>query len=151
MVEEGKAKEVNRSRSFMRLTSPGLRKKGGGARVKKLTYLDNWAGMVDGNAATDADYGKVYDYTTTDNSGNVISSGVASYEPQIGGDENPFRAPVNYSVQAGSHWPPNDPVGVYQELPIGESLYPSPVVGYSQVTVTSIHQEQGRSSQGKSI
>jgi len=151
MVEEGKAKEVKLASSFMRLHSPGLKKKGGGSRVKQLTFYDNWSKLAGGNNQN-ATYGKTYDYTTEDQgSYGTISSGVASYEPQIGGDENPFREPVNYIVQTGSKWPPNDPVGVYQELPVGESLYPGAVVGYSRVTVRSIHQGEGRSSQGEDI
>lgn len=151
MVEEGKAKEIKIASSFIRLTSPGLRKKGGGQRVKELKFFDNWSKLA-GGQAEDASYGKNYDYTTEDQgSYGTISSGVASYEPQIGGDENPFRMPVNYSVQQASKWPPNDPVGVYQELPVGESLYPGAVVGYSRVSVKSIHQQEGRSSQGLDI
>lgn len=151
MVQEGKAKDVKLASSFIRLNSPGLKKKGGGQRVKQLAFFDNWSKLAGGNSQ-DASYGKNYEYTTEDQgSYGTISSGVASYEPQIGGDENPFREPVNYTVQGGSNFPPNDPVGVYQELPIGESLYPAPVVGYSRVTVKSIHQEEGRSSQGVDI
>lgn len=151
MVQESKAKEIRLEKSFIRLNSPGLRKKGGGQRVKELSFSDNWSGLAGGNTQT-ATYGKRYEYTTVDQgSYGTISSGVASYEPQIGGDENPYRLPADYSVQSGSKFPPNDPVGVYQELPIGESLYPAPVVGYSRVTVKSIHQEEGRSSQGEDI
>jgi len=150
MVKEGKANEVKLASSFIRLVSPGLKKKGGGQRVRTLSFSDNWATLAGGSEQT-AQYGKRYDYTTDAPWGGKISSGVASYEPQIGGDENPFRLPVDYSVQNGSSWPPNDPVGVYQELPIGESLYPAPVVGYGRVTVTSIHQGEGRSSQGLDI
>ncbi len=151
MIEEGKAKEVRLANSFMRLNSPGLKKKGGGSRVKQIAFYDNWKKLAGGNSQN-ATYGKDYSYTTEDQgSYGMISSGVASYEPQIGGDENPFREPVNYSAQAGSNFPPNDPVGVYQELPIGESLYPGAMVGYSRVTVKSIHQQEGRSSQGMDI
>lgn len=151
MVEEGKAKDLKLVNSFMRLNSPGLKKKGGGSRVKQIAFYDNWKKLTGGNSQ-DATYGKNYGYTTEDQgSYGTISSGVASYEPQIGGDENPFREPVNYSVQAGSSFPPNDPVGVYQELPIGESLYPGAMVGYSRVTVKSIHQQEGKSSQGMDI
>lgn len=151
MVEEGKAKSVHLNRSFMRLTNPGRNKKGGGLRVKQLAFSDNWKTLTNGSG-TSAEYGKNYDYTTESANGiGRISSGVASYEPLIGGDENPFRMPEEYRMQSASNWPPNDPVGVYQELPIGESLYPSGVVGYSRVTVTSIHQDEGRSSQGQDI
>lgn len=150
MVEEGKAKSVHLSRSFIRLTNPGRNKKGGGVRVSQLAFSDNWAALS--GSGSSAQYGENYDYTTESPDGiGRISSGVASYEPLIGGDENPFRMPAEYLVQSASNWPPNDPVGVYQELPIGESLYPSPVVGYSRVTVTSIHQAEGRSSQSEDI
>jgi len=151
MVEESKAKQVNLAGSFIRLNSPGLKKKGGGLRVKQLTFYDNWTKQAGGNAQN-ATYGKNYDYTTEDvGSYGTISSGVASYEPQIGGDENPFRLPVDYVAQSGGKFPPHDPVGLYQEMPVGETLYPSPVVGYSKVTVTSIHRSEGRSSQGQDI
>lgn len=151
MVEEGKAKNVNLNASFVRLTNPGRDKKGGGLRVKQLSFYDNWASLAGGNSQN-ATYGENYDYTTESANGiGKISSGVASYEPLIGGDENPFRLPDEYRVQKKSNWPPNDPVGVYQDLPLGETLYPSPVVGYSRVTVTSIHQNEGRSSQSEDI
>jgi hypothetical protein len=151
MVEEGKAREIDLSASYIRLNSPGLKKKGGGQRVKKIEFADNWAALAGGNSWS-ATYGKTYDYTTEDQGGyGTISSGVASYEPQIGGDENPFRTPVDYIVQSGGSFPPHDAIGLYQEMPIGESLYPGASVGYSRVTVKSIHQEQGRSSQGEDI
>jgi len=151
MVEEGKAKSVHLNRSFIRLTNPGRNKKGGGVRVKQLVFSDNWKTLTGGSGAV-ALYGKNYDYTTESANGiGRISSGVASYEPLIGGDENPFRQPAAYRMQSASNWPPNDPVGVFQELPIGESLYPPAVVGYSRVTVTSIHKEQGRSAQSEDI
>jgi len=151
MVKEGKAKDVKLARSYIRLNSTGLKKKGGGQRVKAIRFSDKWDALAGGNAQ-EASYGKQYEYTTDYNNGyGVISSGVASYEPMIGGDENPFRLPVNYEAQGGSHFPPNDPIGLYSELPIGESLYPAPVVGYSKVTVKSIHQEEGHSSQGVDI
>lgn len=150
MIQEGKARDVKLASSFIRIVSPGLKKKGGGQRVKSLSFSDNWNAIAGSNENT-AIYGKKYDYTIEAPWGGTMSSGVASYEPQIGGDENPFRLPENYIVQEGSTFPPNDPVGVYQELPLGESLYPSPVVGYSRVTVTSINQEKGRSAQGLDI
>lgn len=148
MIREGKAQEIQLAGSYIRLGSVGLRKKGGGSRVKRLEFTDNWSTMAGGNTSS-ATYGKNYDYTMEDpDSQRKISSGVASYEPGIGGDENPYRQPAPYIVQSGSNFPPHDPIGVYQELPIGESLYPSAVVGYSKVTVTSIHKHEGISSQG---
>lgn len=150
MVQEGKAKEVKLESSFIRLNSPGLKKKGGGQRVAELAFSDKWS-TLSGGDNSDASYGKRYKYTLDIGNGKEISSGVASYEPAIGGDENPFRMPANYIAQSGSNWPPNDPVGLYQELPVGESLYPAPVVGYSRVVVESIHKDRAKSAQGVDI
>jgi len=147
LTKDGLAKDVNLAKSYIRLSSPGMAKKGGGQRVKSLMFYDSWNALAGGNEQQ-ATYGKQYNYTTNDDTYGTISSGVASYEPMIGGDENPLRQPVQYVAQSGSNWPPNDPVSLYQETPIGETLFPSPVVGYSKVTVTSIHGNNGRSSQG---
>lgn len=150
MVEEGKAKNVDLAGSYIRLNSPGLKKKGGGQRVAELSFSDSWSKLAGGNN-TDAAYGKRYHYTMDAGNGFQISSGVASYEPLVGGDENPFRMPVDYKAQKGSNWPTNEPVGLYQELPLGESLYPGPVVGYSKVTVESLHKDHAKSAQGVDI
>jgi len=147
MVSSGGGQNVNLNKSYIRLQSVGLRKKGGGQRVKSLTFFDSWNVMAGGNEQP-ATYGKQYNYTINDPTYGTISSGVASYEPLIGGDENPLRQPAPYIGQSGSNWPPSDPVDLYQETPIGESLFPPAVVGYSLVTVTSIHANQGKSSQG---
>ena len=144
------AKDVNLERSYIRLKSPGLHKKGGGQRVKSLLFYDSWNKLAGGNEF-DATYGKKYDYTTLDNKKRTISSGVASYEPLIGGDENPFRKPVTFHASEGRRFPPLDPIDLYQEEPIGETLFPSASVGYSKVTVSSIHDLEGRSSQGLDI
>lgn len=144
------AMDVDIAKSFVRLQSPGLMKKGGGQRVKSLMFYDSWSKLA-GSNEQNATYGKTYDYTIKDSKFGTISSGVASYEPQIGGDENPWRQPVSYLDKAGSNWPPNDPVSLYQEMPIGESLFPSPTVGYRQITVKSIHANVGKSSQGIDI
>jgi hypothetical protein len=150
MVEQGKGRDVKLSNSYVRLNSPGLKKKGGGIRVRELRFSDNWS-KLSGGINNDASYGKRYSYTVDIGNGQTISSGVASYEPLVGGDENPLRKPVDYQVQSGSKWPPNDPVGMYQELPLGESLYPAPVVGYSRVTVQSIHKDYAKSAQAIDI
>ncbi|MBL7705488.1 MAG: hypothetical protein JNM21_08045 [Taibaiella sp.] len=150
MVEEGKAKNVELASSYIRLNSPGLKKKGGGQRVAELSFSDSWSKLAGGNN-TDAAYGKRYHYTIDAGNGFQISSGVASYEPLVGGDENPFRMPEAYTAQNGGNWPPHDPVGLYQELPLGESLYPGAVVGYSKVTVESLHKDHAKSAQGVDI
>jgi hypothetical protein len=143
------ANRADIANGFIRLNSPGLKKKGGGQRVKTIKFYDNWASMAKGNQAI---YGKVYDYSMLDDDGkSVISSGVASWEPPTGGDENPHRVPVYYNIQQGVSFPPNDPVELFQENPIGESFYPSAVVGYRKVQVRSINFDQGRSSQFEDV
>lgn len=145
------AKQADLSKAFVRLTSPGLMKKGGGQRVKKLRFYDNWSAMTGGQ---DAVYGKEYFYTKErEDKKGIISSGVASWEPIAGGDELPQRQPLKFQAQAGSgsKFPRCDAIDLYQELPIGESFFPSPIVGYSKVTSRSIHIEEGRSSQTEDI
>jgi len=143
------AQTTQLSNAFIRLNTPGLKKKGGGQRVKSIKFYDNWASMANGNNAV---YGKEYKYTkmAEDGSGE-ISSGVASWEPSVGGDELPQHLPVHYTIQNGSVFPPNDPVELYQESPIGESFFPSAVVGYSKVTTRSINFDIGRSSQSEDV
>jgi hypothetical protein len=145
-VNHHAAQKADRGLSFIRLKSPGLRKKGGGQRIKSLLFYDSWNKLSGGNEQN-ATYGKKYDYRLEDGT----SSGVASYEPLVGGDENPLRQPAPYEAMNGRHWPPMDPVDQYQELPLGESLYPPATVGYSKVTVSSIHEDIGRSSQGVDV
>lgn len=149
MMDESRAQRADYTRSFIRLTSPGLKKKGGGHRVKAIRFYDSWEAMAGGNEAV---YGKTYSYTLKRDDGKgVISSGVASYEPMTGGDELPQREPVNFIAQDRNKFPPNDAVELYLEMPVGESFYPSPLVGYSNVVVSSIHKDVGRSSQTEDI
>ncbi len=133
-------KNVNLEKSWVRLLRPGLTKKGGGTRVKELTLNDSWSSL---SANENAVYGKSYDYTVQDDKYGIISSGVASYEPLIGGDENPFKLPVPYTSDAGRLLPK---VESFQEEPFGESFFPPAVVGYSKIRVKSIHFDEGRSS-----
>jgi hypothetical protein len=121
--------------SYIRLCSPDKKKYGGGSRVKSVTINDNWKSQT-GNAEEDATYGQVYDYTIEED-GKTISSGVASYEPMIGGDENPLRYAKKYS----NNVPFKSPNQLYFEYPINESLYPGPSVGYRKVTVRSLAAE----------
>jgi hypothetical protein len=136
------ATAIDINKSFIRLgkyngyeTSPGqeiIAKTGGGARVKSVYITDNW--NPDGSL-TDrtAQYGQVFDYTKVEN-GQLISSGVAAYEPGIGNDENPFKMPVPYiqKIKGG--------IDNYMDLeePFGESVFPAPSVTYSRVTVRDL-------------
>lgn len=151
----GFCKEVSLDKSQIRLNNPALDKLGGGLRVKKVTIRDNWKKMTstdaqNTNGMPDAEYGQEYDYTTTAVVGGeemTISSGVASYEPIVGAEENPFREIMYYD----DHQPlgPNQRGAI--EVPLGEVFYPNPSVGYSKVAVRSIHRNNVKSGVGKTI
>lgn len=122
------------NRSFVRLYNGDGYKKGGGCRVKRITLDDNWQTISNTTNNNDNVYGQEYFYTTKNKDGIIISSGVAAYEPLIGGDENPFRQPVFYHEKY--ILAPDD--DYYQEEPFGESMFPGPSVGYSRVTVRNL-------------
>ncbi|MHB8205939.1 hypothetical protein [Mucilaginibacter sp.] len=127
------AAQVHLNRSFVRLVKQDGFKLGGGVRVKKIQISDNWQTMGGNSNSVNASYGQEYDYTTVDN-GAVISSGVAAYEPAIGGEENPLRQPVPYIEHI------KGAIDSFFDLeqPFGESFFPSPSVGYSKITVTDL-------------
>lgn len=124
------------TRSFGRLNVPQGVKIGGGYRVKKITVNDNWDRL---SGEQSSEYGQEYKYTTSrkrpDGGTDDISSGVASYEPGFGSEENPFRESLNYSQV---HFMGPTQFGAV-ELPLAESYYPSAVVGYSKVKVHSVN------------
>lgn len=134
--------KIDLSKSFVRLNTPNYKKLGGGSRVKEVRMYDQWKSMTEVAAATTAYYGQEYSYTTTQTMANgetaEVSSGVASYEPMVGNDENPFRQPVDYSQRI--------PLGLtnffFMEEPVGESYFPNPVVGYSKVKVRQLEQDK---------
>lgn len=135
MRSAGKGSSVSLVNSFVRLGSPAFFKYGGGHRVKQVVLKDNWNAMTSSYASQ---YGQTYCYTTTQTIAGVsttISSGVASYEPGVGSEENPFREILQFedklplaSAQYGAI-----------EMPMLEGFYPAPVVGYSKITVQSIN------------
>jgi len=131
-------RDMQTDKSWVRLLNPNYKKLGGGSRVKKITISDEWASM--GSGGQDFDYGQEYDYEEFENgkkilvNGQAISSGVASYEPMVGGDENPFRLPVAYTEKMKLA----ADLDYYKEEPFGETFFPSPSVGYSSVTVKNL-------------
>lgn len=131
LYERDVAKSCDLTASTLRLYNPDGFKKGGGARVSKITVNDGWNAMSGEN---EAEYGQVYTYTTKHPNGFDISSGVASYEPIMGGDENSMRHPVDFAIK--KYFAPSDEY--FQEEPLGESFFPDAVVGYSKITVKNI-------------
>ncbi len=117
------------NKSWVRLNNPNGKKLGGGLRVKKVFVSDEWGNMTQGDYESMA-YGQEYKYTLEDGT----SSGVASYEPMLGGEENPFRMPVYQDVKIALA--PDQ--RFYKEEPFGESFFPGPSVGYSKIEVSSL-------------
>jgi hypothetical protein len=134
---KGRMRRIVTQKSWVRLNVPSTVKKlGGGHRVKRILMKDNWNAMAGGlNHVT----GQEFNYVNTDGS----SSGVASYEPQLGGDENPWHEVNIYNQK--KRFAVDDKL--YVESPIMESLFPSPVVGYSRVEVKDIVVPNGSLSQ----
>jgi hypothetical protein len=127
--------DINLDKSYLRLRTPDKVKFGGGHRVKEIRVIDNWAAsFLSGSEATST-YGTVYDYSMTDENGEIISSGVATYEPMVGGDEIALRNPIKgwEDKNASS----KTTAQTYTEEPGNESIFPGPSVGYRQVRVMS--------------
>lgn len=128
-------KEVGRivdvAPTFIRLNNTNGFKVGGGTRVKEIKISDAWDNMTNQEMQSKI-YGNEYIYTTTSENGKEISSGVASYEPMLGGDENPFVVKdFDESTGKMSLGAPR----TVEIAPFGESRMPSPLIGYSKVTV----------------
>jgi hypothetical protein len=135
------ADEVDLNKSMVRLTQGTGIKYGGGLRVKRIRIFDKWGSMSVGSSdqeesEDEPSYGQEYEYVTEEQ-GRTISSGVASYEPAIGNDENPFKQPV--FTDKKNVLIPDDKF--YVEEPFGESLFPAPGITYSKVKVRNIMPE----------
>ena len=119
-----------KNKSWIRLNTPNNSKLGGGHRVKEIHTYDAWDDMVDNGE--ESYYGQQYQYSF-----DSVSSGVAAYEPQMGGEENVWRTYVANDIKMT--WAPD--IRNYMETPFGEQLFPSPSVGYSKVLVKNIERE----------
>lgn len=130
---DGKAMRTDLSRCFVRLNDPDGFKVGGGYRVKSVLIRDNWDSLTNQFAST---YGQIYKYTLQEvgkGQSRIISSGVASYEPSIGGEENPFQTILQFS----DHLPAGPTSYGSVEMPVLDAFFPAAMVGYSKVTVQS--------------
>ncbi|MEM9337184.1 MAG: hypothetical protein AAGA66_00525 [Bacteroidota bacterium] len=124
-------------KSWIRLSTPGDRKLGGGVRVKQLAMKDNWSRMIGDQVQGSADrydqqYGQEYEYTLEDGG----SSGVATFEPNSS-KENPLVEPF---YNKGERLIAPREVS-YVEKPFGESFFPAATVTYSRVAVSNLKKE----------
>lgn len=117
-------------KSWIRLNNPNYAKMGGGHRVKEIRTYDAWDQMVE--KGQQSYYGQQYFYNFEGR-----SSGVASYEPQIGGEENVWRNYVANDIKMT--WAPD--VRNYMETPFGEQFFPSASVGYNKVLVKNLERD----------
>ena len=128
MYDKNWGREMKLENSWIRLNSADRIKYGGGVRVKRIVLNDKWQ-----NTGGASYYGQQYDYRM-EQDGELISSGVAAYEPQVGGEENPLRYGEAYEqkllLATDNQY--------FLEHPINEGLYPSAQVGYRKVTVKSL-------------
>ncbi|MEN9972860.1 MAG: hypothetical protein RIS20_1207 [Bacteroidota bacterium] len=130
-------------KSWIRLQNPNQKKLGGGYRVKQVKIFDSWDTLTN-NQMEAFSYGQEYLY----DDGNDHSSGVAAYEPQAGGDENPFQQPVYFSKR---HVLAPDEKN-YQIKPYGEQFFPTAQVGYASVTIRNLkHSNVSRTATGKVV
>jgi hypothetical protein len=131
-----RADAIRLDRSFIRLRHPSGAKLGGGSRVKRVSLADRWGEMTrypgSARARVNHTYDQRFEYTRTElRNGRemTVSSGVAAYEPLLGGDENPLVEPLWYTHNGDR---------LFQLTPVGEAFYPAPLVGYERVKVTNL-------------
>ncbi|PJJ79985.1 hypothetical protein [Mucilaginibacter auburnensis] len=126
---------INKDKSFVRLTKNEGAKIGGGVRVERIEIDDQWWYSNNPAETQNTSYGQKYIYELEDGS----SSGVASYEPSIGNDENPFKMPIPYSQKKKGAI-----TNLFQlEEPFGESVFPAPGITYSRVVTKDLVKKQG--------
>jgi hypothetical protein len=135
-IRQNFANQVIPEKGFARITNK-FNKYGGGLRVKKIIMDDIWEELVgtDNGKSTTTGMAFYYKqkYKTSVGTEIEISSGVASYEPMAGADENPFHQPITYQQKA------HLTSSIYTvEEPLGESYLPAPSVCYSLVTIKNL-------------
>ncbi|MEX2597765.1 MAG: hypothetical protein WEC59_12635 [Salibacteraceae bacterium] len=145
MLTKGMARTFKREGSFVKLGHPTGNKKGGGHRVKRITTSDQWHDMTGSANEYTGVTGKEYNYDYF----SGVTSGVAQYEPSKGNDENPFKYPEYYKLGNAKSKKPAP--SVFQEGPFGESFFPSPTVGYAQVTVSDINTDNYKTAGVKTV
>lgn len=148
MIEDKKyVPSINTRTSFIRLYEPDTVKFGGNARVKKITYYDNWkdiSGVKNdlgennlGSGEYNSSYSWLYSYDNRE-----AAVGVASFEPSSMLDECKLYEWKTY-INSAERFPNEQ---LFTPTPVAAAFYPQPVVGYQEVKVEfSDAQTQGHS------
>ncbi len=125
-------KPMDADHSYIRLPLP-YGKKGGGIRVKRLLTYDPG---IESDNADEALYGHEYLYIDKDG----FSSGVATNEPSLGNTENALIGFMHRREESSDAQKMAAGEDRSQFTgPLGESVLPSPMVGYSRVLVRNIY------------
>ncbi len=136
MKNQGFGSKIKIGKSFIRLYNPNKKKVSGTHRVRRIIMSDNWNLMTD--SGFNGVFGKEYIYSETERINELereISTGVAAYEPIVGGEENVFKNGIAFKEELLLA-PDNTK---YQEEPLLEDYYPSPQIKYSKVTVKDLY------------
>ncbi|HEX8656902.1 MAG TPA: hypothetical protein VF690_05185, partial [Hymenobacter sp.] len=135
--------KLNPALSYFKIPLP-TSKKGGGLRVKRLLTYDK--GLDDVPVL----YGSEYEYKAYDELTKTWrSSGVATTEPGNMRVENALVSYIHRLSQTSGEKAISGPDRKQSEGPIGESILPAAMVGYSRVAVKNIH--SGKTNPGYSI
>lgn len=134
MIANGYLQSFRNDFSTVRLFDPNNLKLASSARVKSITFRDNWKTISDEegdnqiNGEADEEYTWGYEYFESD---RLTTSGVAAFEPRSILDENPFYSWNTY-IDINKKYPDETN---YSVTPIAEPLFPNPIIGYKQVNV----------------
>lgn len=138
------ANKVDVKHSWIRLFSPNGHKKGGGYRVSRIALHSEWAQMSGNTAVAGTEIsGKTYEYTELlEGSGKwedkdvstYRSSGVATFEPMIGREENPFTQLEPMGTKR-IHLPG---LSHFYERPQAVTFFPAAQITYARVKERNI-------------
>lgn len=148
----GLGKKIKLDKSWVRLRARERTKLGGGYRVKSIKVSDEWATIgAQNTGAANFEYGLEYDYSISEEilgSEVTHSSGVASYEPSIGADENPFTYPEYYNEELKGV----PDLAFMNDRPLGEAFFPAAAIGYRKVTSRALqHANVQRTATGYTV
>jgi hypothetical protein len=131
-------------KSYLRLADGSYRKYGDGSRVRTVTLSDEWLRSIAPDQVNS--YVQRYTYEQEGPKGQLISSGVAAFEPMIGKEEM-LMVGVQRTSSAKA-LAPNE--SYYTTWPVGLPFYPGASVGYSQVSMTmELDQTYAQSKPGR--